>query len=68
MTTENGTLPEQMTWSVRRLARANDVSERFVWKKIADGDLGAIRVGRRTLVPHTEARRFFLGEGTIENS
>jgi hypothetical protein len=50
----------RLSWSVPRLAQAYDVSERFVWKKIAAKELPVVRIGRRTLV-RDEAARKFLG-------
>jgi hypothetical protein len=58
--TVNDTLPtsERLAWGVRELARAASMSERFLWKAIADGRLVALRVAGRTLVADLEARKF----------
>ncbi len=60
MSTGSVALPglERLTWGVRELARAAGLSERFLWKAIADRRLLASRVGGRTLVSDLEARKF----------
>jgi hypothetical protein len=57
---ENVALPgwERLAWGVRELARSASVSERFIWKAIADKRLVPLRVEGRTLISDAEARRF----------
>jgi len=60
MPTGNAIFPssERLAWGVRELARACSVSERFLWKAIADERLPVSRVGGRTLVSDEQARKF----------
>ncbi len=48
---------QPVAYTVRIFAEKLTLSESFIWKQIADGRLRAIRVGRRTLVPHSELLR-----------
>jgi len=46
-------------YSVKRTAELlGQVSERFVWQLIADGVLGTVKVGSRTLVRDDELARY----------
>jgi excisionase family DNA binding protein len=46
-----------VAYTVRIFGQKLSLSESFIWKQISDGRLRAIRVGRRTLVPHSELIR-----------
>lgn len=50
-------------WRVSALARDWGLSDRRIYRLIADGHLRSVRVGRYLLVPDDEVRRF-LATGT----
>lgn len=69
MSSERVTPPglERLAWGIRELARASSVSERFLWKAIAEKRLSPLRVAGRTLVADEEARRF-LGLNEVQKA
>ncbi|KZD11965.1 helix-turn-helix domain-containing protein [Oceanibaculum pacificum] len=60
MLTDNGNqveLPEILAYSVASAARALGVSKSLIHGLIREGDLPAIKVGRRTLILATEIEK-----------
>jgi len=45
-------------WSIREVARRNDLSAQFVRLEIARGKLRAKRIGRRVLIPVTAEKEW----------
>ena len=60
--TENeDTAPQPLAYPVPVFTKKLSLSESFGWKMISDGRLKAIKIGRRTLIPHSELVRFMQG-------
>jgi excisionase family DNA binding protein len=49
--------PDAMAVPIPEFARRLCVSQSFVWKLIKQGDIAVIKLGRRTLIPASEAAR-----------
>lgn len=53
-----GAMPEiRHAYTIPDFSHRLSISQSFAWKMLADGRLNAIRIGRRTLIPHSELER-----------
>lgn len=48
---------DRMAYTTRDFAQRLSISESFVWKMLGDGRLNAVKIGRRVVIPHSEATR-----------
>lgn len=57
---------EPVVWTVKEVATLLRVSDRYVYMLVARGDLPALRLGRRTLIPRKAFERMMEAVGTAE--
>ena len=48
---------DPIAYTMSAFCKRLSISESFGWKMLKDGRLSCIRIGRRTLIPHTELQR-----------
>lgn len=48
---------DPLAHTMARFCKLLSISESFGWKMLKDGRLNCIRIGRRTLIPHSELQR-----------
>jgi excisionase family DNA binding protein len=49
---------EQLLYSVQDAGKALGISRSNAWRLVQEGQLAAVKLGNRTLIPVTEIRRF----------
>jgi excisionase family DNA binding protein len=54
--------PERLAYSINEFASATDLSRAGVYRLIRDGELKAVKLRGRQLIPASEVRRIFGGE------
>jgi excisionase family DNA binding protein len=64
MTPLTSTPPERLAVDVAEAAAATGLSTRHLRREIADGNLRAIRCGRRVLIPTDALRDYIAGRPT----
>lgn len=54
--------PPDKKWTVNELAERCEVVPLTIWRRIWDGKLGCIQIGRSIRIPEFEFQRFLRGE------
>ena len=49
-------------WTIAQLAEAASQDRRTIFRRIADGTIHTVKLGRSTRIPDAEARRYLTGE------
>ena len=49
-------------WTIAQLAEAASQDRRTIFRRIADGTIRTVKLGRSTRIPDAEARRYLAGE------
>lgn len=56
--------PEPLVWTVKEVAKLLRVSDRYVLMLVARGDIPALRLGRRVLIPREAFARMLDAVGS----